>query len=104
MLKALAVVAAVGLTVYCLFDIRGSARQRVRVLPRTAWFVVVLVPLVGPLAWLFAGRPRSGPAGRSVPPRIVGPDDDPDFLWEIERRRRRRRPGDGDDNPQPHAG
>jgi len=103
-LKALVVVAAVGLTVYCLFDIRGAAGRQVRGLPRRAWYAVVLIPLVGPLAWIVAGRPRSGPAGRTVPPRVVGPDDDPDFLWEIERRRRRRRPGDGDDKPQPHPG
>ncbi len=105
MVKALIVVAAVGLTVYCLFDVRSSAGHRVRGLPRSAWFLVVLVPLLGPLAWLVGGRPTNGGSpGPRTPPPVVGPDDDPDFLWEIERRRRRPRPGDGDDNPQPHAG
>lgn len=89
MLKALVVVAAVGFTIYCLFDVRGSAADKVRGLPRRVWFLVVLLPVVGPLAWFTIGRPaRPGP-GPSRPPRIVGPDDDPDFLWQIEKRRRR---------------
>lgn len=102
-LKALAVVVAVGLTVYCLFDVRSSASHLVRQLPRAMWFVVVLVPVAGPLAWLMVGRPlRRRPGPTPKPGRVVGPDDDPDFLREIERRRRRRPPG-GDD-PHPRAG
>ena len=90
MLKALVVVAAVGLTIYCLFDVRGSAADKVRGLPRRVWFLVVLLPVVGPLAWFTIGRPaRPGPGPSRPPPRIVGPDDDPDFLWQIEKRRRR---------------
>jgi len=89
-LKALVVVAAVGLTIYCLFDVRGTAAALVRSLPKPAWFLVVLVPVVGPLAWFTAGRPqRQGPGPARPPRRVVGPDDDPDFLWQIEKRRRR---------------
>lgn len=90
MLKALVVVAAVGLTIYCVFDVRGTAAHLVRALPKPAWFVVVLVPIAGPVAWFTAGRPlRPGPGGAGPPRRVVGPDDDPDFLWQIERQRRR---------------
>lgn len=99
--KALLVVAAVGLTVYCLFDVRSTAPHLVRGLPRPAWFLVVLVPVVGPLAWLVAGRPNRPRRGPTRPRSVTGPDDDPDFLWEIEKRRRRR---PGGDDPHPKAG
>lgn len=93
MLKALVVVAAVGLTIYSLFDVRGTASSLVRSLPKPAWFLVVLIPVVGPLAWFTAGRPARPGSGPAPPPRrVVGPDDDPDFLWQIEKKRRRPRP------------
>ena len=99
MLKAVAVVVAVGLSVYCLFDIATTSGRAVRTLPKPAWFLVVLVPLLGPAAWFLGGRAprRDGPPPRPQP-RIVGPDDDPDFLWRIEQRERRSRQ-QGDDDP-----
>ncbi len=102
MLKGLAVVVAVGLSVYCLFDIAQSDSRSVRNLPKAAWFAVVLVPVAGPLAWFLGGRARRRrPPPRQAKPRVVGPDDDPDFLWRIEERERRhRRRGTGDE-PQP---
>jgi len=103
-LKGLAVVVAVGLTVYCLFDVGAADRRAVRNLPKPAWFVVVLVPLLGPAAWFLAGRaPRRRPGPQRPPPRVLGPDDDPDFLWRIERERERRnrRRGRPDDDPPP---
>ena len=33
---------------------------------------------------------------RPAPPRVIGPDDDEDFLRDLERKRRRR---DAEDNP-----
>jgi hypothetical protein len=49
--------------------------------------MILLLPLVGGVAWLIAGRPVSildtvlGPRGGDGPPRgPLGPDDDPDFL------------------------
>lgn len=91
MLKALVVVAAVGLSVYCLFDIARTGPAAVRTLPKPAWFAVVLVPLAGPVAWFLGGRARHGGPPPQRHPRVVGPDDDPDFLWRIEERERRNR-------------
>jgi len=80
--KALLVIIPLVLLVYAFFDLYATPRDNVRVLPKAAWFVVVLVPFAGPLLWLFLGSSRS-----SLPPppptrsrRAVGPDDDPDFL------------------------
>src|SRR5680860_323512 len=71
------------LTVYTVVDCALFERSRVRGLPRWVWIVViVLVPLIGPLLWLFVGRGRGGtPVGRSF--RTVAPDDDPDFLKSL---------------------
>ena len=66
-----------------------------RNLPKTFWvFLIIVVPLVGSIAWLVAGRPESSSRGRQVPwpstqtagfpeyerPRTGSPDDDPEFL------------------------
>ncbi len=122
MLRALSVVAAVALLVYCLIDCIQADGSRVRNLPRLMWlFVIVAVPIVGPVAWLVAGRPRWQAPWRAAPQptRPVAPDDDPEFLasirasdtrheemlaeWEAqlrERERRLREPEpDDDDSP-----
>ncbi|TFD65003.1 PLD nuclease N-terminal domain-containing protein [Cryobacterium sp. Hh38] len=71
--------ALVILTVYTLVDCAVFDRKRIRGLPRWVWiFVIVLVPLIGPLLWLLVGHGRSTPTTRSY--RSVAPDDDLDFL------------------------
>ncbi len=94
----------VAFTVYCLVDALRSRSDEVRGLPRLAWLpVIVLFPLFGGLAWLIAGRPRSpgeeGPSATPRPPRVVGPDDDPDFL----RRLRDVEPGGDEDGASPET-
>lgn len=79
--KALLIVVPLVLLVYAFFDLYATPRHNVQHLPKSVWFVIVLVPVAGPLLWLFVGRSRSPQAPpRSGGPGIVGPDDDPDFL------------------------
>jgi hypothetical protein len=41
--------------------------------------------------------PTPGPRPRRVePPRIIGPDDDPDFLRDLNRQRKKKHPEDPD--------
>lgn len=96
------VIVAVGLSVYCLYEIAGTPARAVRAMPKPVWFLVVLVPIAGPLAWFLGGReaPRAGPPPRPQP-RVVGPDDDPDFLWRIQQRERRSKRQGGDEDPPP---
>ncbi|MFB9967698.1 PLDc N-terminal domain-containing protein [Sinosporangium siamense] len=80
---------------YCLFDVITTPDDQVRSLPKILWvLVVVLLPAVGSVFWLLLGRPL----GPKVLPRPLprekrpeapkGPDDDPDFLKDLDRRMR----------------
>ncbi|GEM29226.1 PLD nuclease N-terminal domain-containing protein [Nocardia neocaledoniensis] len=90
------------LWVYCLVDIITSPDDGIRHLPKMGWIlVVVLVPTVGALLWLFAGRPV-GPERRPAttryseydrPGRAVAsnPDDDEAFLRGLRERAEQQR-------------
>jgi hypothetical protein len=74
------------LTVYSLVDCALFDRNRIRGLPRWVWvFVILLVPVVGSLLWLFVGRGRRSRSASSSG-RTFAPDDDPDFLKGLDRR------------------
>ena len=95
--KALLVVIVVVFSVYSLFDVLAQARTRS--LSKPVWVLLALVPIVGPLAWLALGRPpspRPGNNGGRSQRRVTGPDDDPDFLWNLEKRKR---PTNGSEEP-----
>lgn len=79
--KALLIVVPLVLLVYAFFDLYATPRYNVQHLPKPVWFAVVLIPVAGPLLWLFIGRSRTAPPPpRRGGPGVVGPDDDPDFL------------------------
>lgn len=121
MLRFLPFLIETALLVYCLIDCLQSDADRVRNLSKGWWIVLIVVlPLVGGIAWLVAGRPEQ-PRGGSAPwpstrtagfpeyerPRGLAPDDDPEFLagmkssdakheqmlrdWEAQLRERERR-------------
>jgi len=78
MVKVLAVIAALGLTIFALIDLFGVASGDVRGGSRFVWAVVILLlPVIGPVVWLWLGRAPSDE------PRGFGPDDDPDFLRKM---------------------
>lgn len=79
MVRVLLVIAVVMLTVYCVVEVAQSRGYRVRAMPRWLWaFAVVCLPVLGPVCWLFFGRPTS--SSRSPRPIHRAPDDDEDFL------------------------
>jgi hypothetical protein len=105
LLRGLPVLIEVGLLIYCLIDAIQTPGNQVRNLPKLLWILlIVLVPLVGGIAWLFAGRPteagdtwRIGDGfpehDRPRPARSIAPDDDAEFLARL------RRPNDEPQNP-----
>ncbi|WP_433734300.1 PLD nuclease N-terminal domain-containing protein [Nocardia sp. CA-129566] len=85
------------LWVYCLVDIVTCPDAGIRHLPKMGWLIIViLVPTVGALLWLFAGRPLYEARPRSTtryseydrPGRYVpqNPDDDEAFLRGLRER------------------
>lgn len=95
MLRALPFIIETVLLVACLVDVAQTPPEQSRSLPRWAWVVlIVLVPFAGPIAWLLAGRPRRADL-RAQPtwptrdfaaqPRIIAPDDDPEFLGTLKK-------------------
>lgn len=103
----------VAMGVAAVADVLMSRDDEVRVLPKFAWLVVALfVPVLGPVAWMFKGRPSAGRAqaggsGQRPGPtqfpeydrpgraRAASPDDDAEFLRKVreraEEQRRRHR-------------
>lgn len=67
MLRYAGFLVEIGLTVYCLIDCIQTDEHRVRNLAKSAWvLLIVLIPVVGAIAWLVAGRPERAPR-RDVP-------------------------------------
>lgn len=76
------------LLIYCLIEIAQSDPRQVRQLPRAMWALIVLIPLGGPVAWLVYGRPNGEEVVQAAPkprPKVIAPDDDPDFLRSLRR-------------------
>ncbi|MFN8172780.1 MAG: PLDc N-terminal domain-containing protein [Candidatus Nanopelagicales bacterium] len=100
MLRVVGLLLLVAVYIYFVIDVIRTPRGEVRSLPKVVWLlVVVFVPIVGGLLWLWLGRdwPSFGfRFGRRAP---LAPDDDPAFLKQLgdevwsERMRQRR----GDD-------
>jgi hypothetical protein len=92
MARILPAILLVVLMVYCLVECAQSDRDQVRNLPKAVWFaLVLLLPLIGPVGWLFLGRPRvEEPSARDRHPaaqtrrRPIAPDDDPRFLAQLD--------------------
>ncbi|MGO1258298.1 MAG: PLD nuclease N-terminal domain-containing protein [Brachybacterium sp.] len=109
MARGILAVLSIALTVFALADCVQTEDDKVRGVPKWAWIVlIVLLPWVGPITWLFVGKDRSLSAGDAQPLRKgpVAPDEDPDFLRKLdedirrERRERGREQGeDGEAGP-----
>lgn len=75
-------VAVIALTVYALVDLFVTQANRVRSFPKPVWIaLIVVLPLVGPLLWLFVGKTKR-PTTQTGP---MFPDDDQGFLGRIDR-------------------
>lgn len=131
MLRYLPFLLVLALWIYAFIDCLNTPEEQVRGLPKVVWVIIILLfgeVLVGPIAWLVAGKHR-GPVTvngstpsewhRNHRTRFVAPDDNPDFLkslaednkkdeallkdWEADLRRREeelRRKENGGEDPK----
>jgi Phospholipase_D-nuclease N-terminal len=93
-IEALPILVELGLLVYCLIDCVQTPEESVRSLPKVVWVILILLlPIVGGIAWLLMGRPQNRSPRRtwsiangfpeSTRPRDLAPDDDPAFLRKV---------------------
>lgn len=89
-LLLLLVILGIAVIIYALFDCIMSRAESVRSISKPAWFfTILLVPLLGAGLWFLFGRPPGDdrPSQRQTR-RPSSPDDDPQFLRNLEVRRR----------------
>ena len=84
-------VAVLAIYVYGLVDVIRTDRHLTRGFSKTTWIIMVaLLPLIGAALWFLIGRPRASAVAQPVyQHHPTAPDDDPDFLRNLEQRRRK---------------
>ncbi|GAA1357360.1 PLD nuclease N-terminal domain-containing protein [Streptomyces beijiangensis] len=95
MLRYIPFLLVLALWIYAFIDCLNTPEEEVRGLPKVIWVIIILLfgeVLIGPIAWLVAGRNRRAPAGGSTPSEwhrnqrhtMTAPDDDPEFLQSLK--------------------
>ncbi|MET3176460.1 UNVERIFIED_ORG: hypothetical protein ABIB52_004335 [Arthrobacter sp. UYCu721] len=88
-------VAVLVIFVYGLVDVIRTDGRVTRGISKPAWIVVMIVlPVLGAILWLLIGRPRDSAPVRQTHSHPTAPDDDPDFLRNLEMRRRNKAEAD----------
>ncbi|MDX6277703.1 MAG: hypothetical protein QOJ72_1831 [Nocardioidaceae bacterium] len=97
-LDGLAALVVLGLWIFCLIDVITTDEYACRNLGKTLWLILVLLlPAIGSIAWLVAGRPQEAKTGpeRSTPfpeydrpgrATASNPEDDEAFLRGLRER------------------
>lgn len=94
MLRYLPFLLVLALWIYAFIDCLNTPEEQVRGLPKVVWVLIILFfgeVLIGPVAWLVAGKVRHAPAGGGTPSEwhrnhrteFVAPDDNPEFLKSL---------------------
>ena len=83
---------ALAVTIYALIECARTRPSDVRSLPKTGWIAaIILLPLIGAGLWFWLGRPAASTYEKPNQARrqaTGAPDDDPDFLRNLERQSR----------------
>jgi hypothetical protein len=80
---------ALALFIFAIVDCISIYDSRIKTLNKLAWvFIIILLPILGPIFWLTLGKDRGDPKtspARFRDSRPVAPDDDPVFLRNASR-------------------
>lgn len=99
MLRYLPFLLVLALWIYAFVDCLSTPEEEVRGLPKVAWVIIILLfgeVLIGPVAWLIAGKNKTTPASGSTPSKWhrdhradwVAPDDNPEFLATFKKEKK----------------
>jgi len=90
MLRVVVPIIVLVVFVYGLIDLIRTDARLTKGISKPAWMVVqIVLPVLGAVLWFLIGRPRDqAPPTTSRYRHPVAPDDDPDFLRNLEQRRR----------------
>ena len=101
LLRGVVAFALLAFLVYCVVEVATTDRRDCRTLPKSVWLlIVVLLPVIGAVLWLVAGRPRAErpPAGarpaqphRPNPRVPASPGDDEAFRRRVRQRAEQQR-------------
>jgi hypothetical protein len=84
MLRYLPLLIAIAVTLYALIDCARTEQEAIRGLPKWGWLLIIIfIGTFGAVAYLIWGRQRRQGPGRGGKGRVIGPDDDPDFLRNL---------------------
>jgi cytochrome bd-type quinol oxidase subunit 2 len=84
MFRILLVVAVVALNLYAFILCAQTEQENVKRLPKWAWLLLIaLLQPFGAIGYLIWGRQRKQGPGRGGRRKVIGPDDDPDFLRNL---------------------
>lgn len=87
--RAILVILLIALIIYAAIDCIMSDSAKVRGVPKSAWIaIIILLPVMGALLWLVLGRPVGHAPTQQPRKHPTAPDDDPNFLKNLETRRR----------------
>ncbi|MEI2278491.1 PLD nuclease N-terminal domain-containing protein [Paenarthrobacter ilicis] len=87
--RVIGVVVVLVIFVYALVDVIRTDGRLTRGISKPAWIIVMIIlPLLGAILWFIFGRPYNKPQTAPARRQPVAPDDDPEFLRNLEARRR----------------
>ncbi|GAB6903503.1 PLDc N-terminal domain-containing protein [Kineosporia succinea] len=80
MIRFLPALVELGLLIFCLIDCIQTDSALVRNLPKPLWILIIIVlPVIGPICWLVAGRTWPSQAGNAVPWRSTATAGFPEY-------------------------
>lgn len=73
-------------TVFTAVFAAAADKNEVRLLPKWVWVLICFIPFFGGLLYLMAGRPLGKGKPRGGKAKTVAPDDDPNFLYDLDKK------------------